>query len=1297
MTKFLISLISILVATLLISSQLQMIHPPAELKLKPQANSSLLESNFSDGGYVIGSINPTWWSPKLIQTTATDMDGDGYDDSNEDHPLNAAIPLHYSSTKPYKEIPKITIPADPSWEEIEATKTIDIEWSDVNGDGFLDMIVANTGVHGASPEVIQLFLNNRGQFNEYPSWAMNSNIFSPVTPFDIELIDLDGDLDAELVLAAEIDGQFVVSVYQNMEDSYFSTAQQTLHLESPPVDIEWGDINDDGSLDLIVGFSDGVKIYFWEEDQPISYWNMIEYPPQDTILVGKSYNIADMELGDLDRDGDLDIALAIWGAPSMVLLNVNGSFSDVTIDYSVDKASSVALGDINGNGYLDVVLGTGGQYWCAPSCGAMNKLFFFDTDNRWYSESSWDPSWIDENNWGATDYTNDVNLGDIDRDGDLDLIVGNMGNDKVYLNQNGNIANKSVWTSSGSGDTTNADFADINADGTLELVTGAYSGKNRIFINDEYLFAGTPTLTSVGEIYSAVAVSTAGNEKRLALANENTTEIYIEPWNQNEGEPIWESGVTYPQALEWGDFNHDGDEDLIILNTKRYNSTCACFEGGNDQLYLSENGALQSNPNWTSVLNETSYSLDLVDIDNDGYTDLAIQGTQLHFYLNSNEEGYQGVPHYSIDIGGSEIDFGDIDEDGFVDLLVANQTSLAMYINDNGTNFGSPEWEISTSGYTSATFVDVDSDGDLDVSATPDSYFECSDGSKVDRIWVNDGYDDCLDSSDEGVLDYAYKHNLELFLNTDGLLSQQPIWNISSSEHTEIVDSEPVTEYWDPQYSVVEWIDLDSDGIKEMILDNSDIYCKVPMLVVYQFCDTLNVITEIKDIRWIDVNDDEHLDALVIFVESNEENMGLAIFQSVLDNDRDGVSNQLDEFPFDPTQVSDRDRDLFGDNKLGFLSDDCPFTYGNSQHTLRGCVDIDSDGYADFNDDCFTIFGISSIGMKGCPDSDLDGLPDLLDLYIGNTGGDETDWDADGWLNSVDAFPTQRFQWEDTDGDGFGDNYDQVHELFERPPDWPGGVVPNATFVDWFPLNSEAWDDSDRDGYTDQRSTSITDDCPTVPGNSTISLKGCPDLDGDGIPDILDSDIDGDGLLNTWEYHNGNDPFNNLDFPLDTDKDGVPDISDDDDDNDGFPDIVELSRGSDSKSAKSDPISDYGGGFYYVPGEGFESGYQAEGFEISFGALVYIIKSELIIPILSSIFALYLFSKKRRTFSLFQKQVSQTDSEQDLGELELGIEESAANKKITVLHALLLRNLIERKRMALSDLIDYVKQTISDS
>ncbi|MBQ0727612.1 MAG: thrombospondin type 3 repeat-containing protein, partial [Thalassolituus oleivorans] len=68
---------------------------------------------------------------------------------------------------------------------------------------------------------------------------------------------------------------------------------------------------------------------------------------------------------------------------------------------------------------------------------------------------------------------------------------------------------------------------------------------------------------------------------------------------------------------------------------------------------------------------------------------------------------------------------------------------------------------------------------------------------------------------------------------------------------------------------------------------------------------------------------------------------------------------------------------------------------------------------------------------------------------------------------------------------------------------------------------------------------------------SSLSFAALNDIDGDGIPDHLDTDRDGDGLSNFMEQTGGTDP----DVPdqFDTDEDGIPDAIDDDIDNDGVP------------------------------------------------------------------------------------------------------------------------------------------------
>lgn len=196
------------------------------------------------------------------------------------------------------------------------------------------------------------------------------------------------------------------------------------------------------------------------------------------------------------------------------------------------------------------------------------------------------------------------------------------------------------------------------------------------------------------------------------------------------------------------------------------------------------------------------------------------------------------------------------------------------------------------------------------------------------------------------------------------------------------------------------------------------------------------------------------------------------------DADGDGYGASSDVFPLDDEQWADADGDGFGDNP-GFLSsDDCPFVFGNSSSGERGCVDVD----------------------------------------------------GDGWSDGTDAFPHDDTQWADEDGDGYGDN-----ATGSRADDCPAtaGASTRDRFGcldvdfdgfsdenDHYPADPTQWADSDNDSYGDNPLGSNGDSCPTLFGNSTLGLLGCPDQDGDGYADQTDDlpleptqwdDLDGDG------------------------------------------------------------------------------------------------------------------------------------------------------------------------------------------
>ena len=267
-----------------------------------------------------------------------------------------------------------------------------------------------------------------------------------------------------------------------------------------------------------------------------------------------------------------------------------------------------------------------------------------------------------------------------------------------------------------------------------------------------------------------------------------------------------------------------------------------------------------------------------------------------------------------------------------------------------------------------------------------------------------------------------------------------------------------------------------------------------------------------------------------------------------LDSDGDGWDDVIDELPNVKHQWLDQDADGYGDNATGPEPDACPGVPGTSTIDRYGCVDSDGDGISDDND------AFPSDPTRAS-DVDGDGYDDLEDgcmLIAGNSTQDRlgcTDTDGDGYsdgdaqwtlINGSDAFPDEATQHADQDGDGFGDN----------PTGFEGDDCPTTSgtsFRDVFGCDDEdvdgmsdtndaflgdgtQWNDTDSDGYGDEINGTQGDACPEDAGTSTNDVYGCVDSDGDGYSDLndvwpndstqwYDGDMDGFG-----DENSGTDP-----------------------------------------------------------------------------------------------------------------------------------------------------------------------------
>ena len=186
-------------------------------------------------------------------------------------------------------------------------------------------------------------------------------------------------------------------------------------------------------------------------------------------------------------------------------------------------------------------------------------------------------------------------------------------------------------------------------------------------------------------------------------------------------EPIWTSGSRTSGGdgnARWIDADKDGDPDLVTSapNPRRW------------VLFRNEGGKLASKPYWNSEETTDGDHISVLDFNKDGWTDLAATH-ESHCTLYINKAGEENAefgnyPDWETGLytDANQIDFGDFDNDGDLDMLMASGLpvyGLALFENKNGTPSRAVSRTIGLREYSeSSIFADFDSDGDLDIVAT---------------------------------------------------------------------------------------------------------------------------------------------------------------------------------------------------------------------------------------------------------------------------------------------------------------------------------------------------------------------------------------------------------------------------------------------------------------------------------------------------------------------------------------------------------------------------------------------------
>ena len=375
-----------------------------------------------------------------------------------------------------------------------------VAWSDFDGDGRRDFVALGSASFTPTTKIYRN--EGGGSFSEFTS-------LYGVAVGSADWGDLDGDGDPDLVITGtDNDFNAAIRVYENDVANNNGFIRRTVSLPSlTDSSVELGDLNGDGTVDLLLTGNDG------STPLTTAYANTGGYTfSLLDATAGSGTGFTDVEdsatdLGDVDGDGDLDLVLTgIDGGGNKIaavylndvsngngfsLLNPDGNGSSMNL--TPVSSGDVDWGDVDNDGDLDLVI-VG-----ANSASDATATIYENDGSENFSVFDEDG---DGDTMGLTPVVDgDSNWGDVDGDGDLDLVLNGLDSAAIYENDVANENGFQLLNDDGTGTTTafedirlsSSELGDFDSDGDLDvLLMGSVSSAERTLI---YENASPPVLS----------------------------------------------------------------------------------------------------------------------------------------------------------------------------------------------------------------------------------------------------------------------------------------------------------------------------------------------------------------------------------------------------------------------------------------------------------------------------------------------------------------------------------------------------------------------------------------------------------------------------------------------------------------------------------------------------------------------------------------------------------------------------------------------------------------------------------
>ena len=323
---------------------------------------------------------------------------------------------------------------------------------DLDGDGDLDAVLANPMRNAA-----QVWLNDgSGSFVDTGQRLTQYGHGVALADFDE-----DGDLDAFIVCH-----QFTLPsrVYLNDGTGMFTDSGQVFDdARLSAVEVHLLDLNADDHLDAHV-------VYYGQPGVP----DKVYLNDGQAIFSDSGLSLAENTIawGDLDGDGDVDYFGKSWGVGYVVQIN-NGSGGFSASWQMADPLATIGgigLADFDGDGDLDALVANGFR-----ETGSQPSRLFWNDGSGQFTDSGL----LLNETLGA-----DLALGDLDLDGDPDVVIANMDRpNEIWLFHEGSFIDSGLRLGQNSDMSSMPTLGDLDGDGDLDIIFGRFNGGVEIWFN----------------------------------------------------------------------------------------------------------------------------------------------------------------------------------------------------------------------------------------------------------------------------------------------------------------------------------------------------------------------------------------------------------------------------------------------------------------------------------------------------------------------------------------------------------------------------------------------------------------------------------------------------------------------------------------------------------------------------------------------------------------------------------------------------------------------------------------------